>query len=164
MKYLLLTLFVFAQTPKHREHSAHAHGSGKLGIAFDNNKGSVDFHIPAESIIGFEHTAKKEKDKKTKADQLSLLENKISEMLVFEKSLNCQISKEKVEVSSEGEHSDVQANFNIICEKSPKGTSVVFNFQKYFKKIKDLDVQILVDDLQKSFEANKTGSSILLKK
>lgn len=178
MKKLLMTLTIFttvitfAKSEKHREHAAHAHGAGKLGIAFDNNKGSIDFRIPAESIIGFEHTAKSVKDKKKQLDQLSLLENKISEMLVFEGSLNCKFSKEKIETikdeeeskEAHSEHSDIQANFSIQCDHSPKGSKLIFSFQKYFPKIKDLDVQILIDDLQKSFEANKSGATLLLKK
>lgn len=176
MKIIIFALSaVFAVTTlakeKHREHGAHQHGAGTLGIAFEEKKGKLDFKIPSDSIVGFEYTPKTEKDKATKKTQLEKLENNISEMVVFDPTLNCKITKEKIEVvkdqeeskETHSEHSDTFAQFNVLCEKSLTGTKIVFNFQKYFPKIQDLDVQILVGDLQKSVEAKKNGVSVELK-
>lgn len=156
---------------KHREHGAHEHGAGKLGIAFEGVNGKLDFKIPSESIMGFEYAPKTEKDKKTKAESLALLENKISAMVVFESSLNCKISKEKIDVvkdeeeakETKAEHSDTIALFNVVCEKSPAGSKISFNFQNFFSGIKDMDVQIIVDNVQKSVEAKKSGTIVELK-
>jgi len=167
----VVSMQVLAKGKAHREHGAHQHGAGTLGIAFEDAKGRLEFKIPSESILGFEYTAKTEKDKKTKEIQLTKLENNIAEMVSFDASLKCQIAKDKIEVvkdenesaEAHAEHSDTMATFNVSCEKSPVGTRIVFNFQKHFPKIHDLDVQIIAGNVQKSVEAKKNGTSIELK-
>lgn len=167
----LIIVFVFLSWPvfahekqKHREHSAHAHGAGSLGIAFEGLKGKIDFKIPSDSIFGFEYAAKSDKDKIRRDEGLAKLETKIYEMVVFDSSLNCKIIKDKIEVLAESpKHSDTAATYNVTCEKSPVGTEVVFNFQKHFPKIKDLDVQVIVDNVQKSVEAKKNNTKLFLK-
>ncbi|MEQ1721594.1 MAG: DUF2796 domain-containing protein [Pseudobdellovibrio sp.] len=172
MKFVVLTIglivsvSVFAGNKhkhSHREHGAHSHGSGTLAIAFDNVKGKVDLKIASESIFGFEHVAKNAKDKKIVGEALVKLESKITEMLVFDSSLKCMISKDKIEVVQEGKHSDIVASYNVVCEKSPVGTELTFNFQMQFPKIKDLDVQVIADNVQKSVEASKNYTKLLLK-
>lgn len=176
MKKIILLVLSFqlttlANSPKaHRHHGAHQHGAGQLSIAFDKNTGRAELKASAVSIIGFEHTAKTAKDQKIKADQLATLEGKISEILQFQADLNCKITKEKIEIlkdekkskGSKAEHSDILAEFNIECLKSPIGSKLIFNFQKFFKNLEDLDVQILVDDFQKSLEVKKSGTSLTL--
>ncbi len=49
--------------------------------------------IPADSIFGFEHEAKSKKDKAGKEAALKKLEEKVSEMIVFDTSLKCEIKK-----------------------------------------------------------------------
>lgn len=165
---LTVSLSIFAKethkSNQHREHSAHAHGAGSLGIAFEGVKGQIDFKIPSESIFGFEYVAKSEKDKKKRDEGLVKLETKISEMIVFDSTLNCKITKEKIEVVSESaKHSETNATFNVTCDKSPIGTEITFNFQKHFPGIKDLDVQVVADNVQKSIEATKGNEKLLLK-
>jgi hypothetical protein len=150
---------------EHREHAAHVHGSGSLGIAFDKNIGKLEFKIPSESIFGFEHTAKSKQDKEIESKGLLTLENKFSEMVVFDPSLKCQFKKENIQVVKEdhGGHSNTVATFSVNCNKSPVGTFITFNFQKFFPRIKDLDVQILADAIQKSIEAKNNGTVLELK-
>lgn len=148
----------------HREHGAHAHGAGSLGIAFEGSSGRIDFKMPGESIIGFEYVAKSAKDKSKRDTALLVLEKSIAEMIVFEASLNCSFTKEKIEVVAESaKHSSVVAGFNIACAKSPVGSEIVFNFQKQFPKIKDLDVEVVADAVQKSVEVKKNNTKLLLK-
>lgn len=166
----------------HREHGAHQHGAGQLGIAFEGANGKIEFKSPSESIFGFEHEARSEGDKKRQQEGLAKLENKISEIVVFDSSLNCRISKEKIEVVRESaaaaasqdakpakkahkhaEHSETVAMFAVACDKSPVGTEITFNFQKHFPRLKDVDVQVIADAVQKAAEAKKNGVKIQLK-
>lgn len=168
---IVTSIQVLAKGKVHREHGAHRHGAGTLGIAFEEMKGRLEFKIPSESVISFEYTPKTEKDKKTKEIQLMKLETNIADMVSFDASLKCQVTKDKIEVvkdekesaEAHAEHSDTIATFNVSCDKSPIGTKIVFNFQRYFPKIEDLDVQIIVGNIQKSVEAKKNGTSVELK-
>lgn len=166
----------------HREHGAHQHGAGEMGIAFEGANGKIEFKSSSESIFGFEHEARTDGDKKRQQEGLSKLENKIGEIVVFDPSLNCRISKEKVEVVRESEaaaasqdakpakkahrhaeHSETVGMFAVVCDKSPVGTDITFNFQKHFSRLKDVDVQVIADAVQKAAEAKKNGVKISLK-
>lgn len=166
MKYLILLLIpMLAISTEHREHGAHQHGAGTLGIAFDGVYGKIELKIPSESIMGFEHQAKSKADQKKQSDAFKTLETKISDMIVFDPALTCKFSKDKLEATHEAKssHGDTIALFNVTCAKDPSGTELTFNFQKYFSKIKDLDVQVIVGNLQKAVEAKSNGTKLLLK-
>ena len=165
---MLMSFFVFARGQAHeghREHGAHNHGSATASLAFDGVNGRLEFKSPSESIFGFEHEAKSDKDKKAQAAGLATLENKISQIVVFDAKLGCQFSKDKIEVVKEaGEnHSDTTAAFNILCKKTPIGTQLTFFFQKFFPRLHDVDLQILADTVQKSAEAKSNGVKVELK-
>jgi len=167
---ILVSSVGFAQEVKqeaehhHREHGAHVHGSASLAIAFEGSHGKIELHSPGDSIIGFEHEAKTAQDKKTQETALKTLESKMAEMVAFDPALKCAWSKEKVEVKLEKSgHGDVNGAWAISCEKSPVGGKITFNVQKYFPKLKDVDVQIIADSFQTGVEANKVGTEVNLK-
>lgn len=165
ISFLALSAFS-KEKDHHREHGAHKHGSGTLGIAFEEAKGRLELKAPSESIIGFEYIAQKEKDKKTQESQLAKLEASISEMVSFESALKCVVSKNKIEIvkdEQEANHSDTLAVFDVVCEKAPIGSKITFNIQKFFPKLQDLDVQIIAGNVQKSVEARKNGTSVEIK-
>lgn len=174
-----LASFAFAQTGpsaahekntvmkhEHREHGAHQHGAAKMAIAFEGANGQINIEVASQGIYGFEYVPKKEADKKKQAEGLQKLETKMSEMVQFEDSLKCVISKTKLEVDQHegGKHSDIDGEFKVVCQKSPIGSKITFNVQKVFPALKDVDVQVIVDDLQKSFEAKQNGAVLELKK
>lgn len=147
---------------KHREHKAHQHGSGKLAIAFEGAKGEIEFEAAAEGVIGFEHQAKSDKDKKMEADAVALFETKISEMVQFDAALKCQIQKEEIKVHREGKHADFEAEFKVTCEKSPEGSTITVDFSSV-KKIKSVEITALVGAVQKSATFKKQPVKIELK-
>jgi hypothetical protein len=142
---------------EHREHGAHVHGGGTLAIAVDDLNGKVEFKGAAEGILGFEHQPRSENDKKTVTDAIALFENNISKMVQFDSSLNCQFKKEMIGQVPEkghegsGEHSDWAANFSVVCGKSPVGTKLTIDFTS-IKRLKDLDITLLVGSVQKTAE------------
>ena len=169
-KYLLLmasTLIAsisLAQKHDQREHGAHVHGSAELGIAFEKAIGKIEFKSSADSIVGFEHKAVKSADRSKLEASLKTFEAKLFEMIVFEKNLQCVFTKETLEPIYESEsHSDIVGRFSVTCARSPAGTTLTFNFQKTFPNLKDIDTQIIVDELQKSAEIKSNGQKIELK-
>jgi len=167
--FVLSILFTFknsiaAEKHDHREHGAHVHGSAELSLGFDGSQGKIEFKSPSESLFGFEHGANSAADKKAVETAFKKFETNIGEMIQFEKNLQCRLTKEKIEVVAEGgNHSDTTAAFAVKCDKSPLGSKVIFNFQKFFPGLKDIDAQIIVDALQKSAEIKASGYSLELK-
>jgi hypothetical protein len=160
----MISIVVSAEEP-HREHGAHVHGEAKLSLAFDQDKGQAEFKTAAEAVLGFEHPAKSAKDQKTLAKVKQTFEKEISKMISFDPKLNCQFTATKIEQvpeSAQSKHSDFVANYQIQCLKSPKGSTVKIDFSR-FSDLKDLDVTVLVDDLQKTAEAKGKAIQIELK-
>lgn len=180
MKALTLILALFLSwnlgAQEHREHGAHEHGSASLSIAFEESQnknsgsvtGRVEFKAAAEGILGFEHTAKSDKDKKILAEAIEDFAAKISFRIKMDPKLNCQFVKDTIGMLAEkghggsGQHADFAANFNVRCDKSPLGTSMVLDFTD-LKKIKDIDVTLLVGNLQKSAELKMKPVQLELK-
>ena len=156
----------------HREHHAHSHGTAQLAIAFDGVNGKLNLTTASDGVVGFEHTAKNRKDKKTLAEQLAKLETNIAAMVQLQNELKCVFTKESIEIKvekhaehkSKAEHSNLEANFKITCEKSIEGSTITFNIQKFFPGLHDVDVQVIVGDIQKSVEAEKAGTTLLISK
>lgn len=171
MKILILGSLLFwtallhaTEKHPHREKGAHKHGAAELSIAFDGPQGRLEFKSPSDSIVGFEHSAKSAKDLALRDDAFKKFETHISDMVFFEKSLQCQFKKEILEMRMESaKHSDTQATFSITCTTPPAGGKIVFNFQKYFPRLNNIDAQILLDKLQKSAEIKASGTVIELK-
>ena len=157
-----------------REHSAHVHGQGKISIAFDQTSGSIDMEVPAEVLFGFEHEAKTEKDQKTQSEALAKLESSMTDMVRFDESLGCVTKKKNIEVKIEkqeekkgkhvhGQHSDVDAEFEVTCQKSPLNSKLIINIQKYFPRLKKTEVQVLLGNIQKKIQATQNGTTLELK-
>lgn len=157
-KVLLLSAMVFAG-----EQAAHVHGSGHVSLAFDGAKGKIQFESPGQSLFGFEHEAKSKNDKKKKDAALQKLEDKISEMIVLDPSLKCDIKKDIFEVIQKNGHADVSAEFTVQCQQPVAGSSISFHFQKVFTSLKNIQVDVLAGDMQKSLAVKKNGESIELK-
>ena len=162
----VLLLFSIKAVAEHREHKAHKHGAAKFEMAFQGLNGQIEIEAPSEGIYGFEYVPKTEEDKKKQHDALSLIETNIVDMIKFDTDIKCEISKIKIEVDQHegGKHSDIDATFKVVCEKSPVGTTVELNIQKTFPKLKDVKVDVVADDFQRSFVANKDGTKLVLKK
>ncbi len=159
LKVLLFSVMAFAA----REHGAHSHGAGKISIAFDGKKGRIEVHAPAESIYGFEYEAKTSADKKKKDEGLEKLEKRIAEIVVFSSDLKCEIKKEIFEVVQKSNHADIEAEFNVHCEKPVVESTITFNVQKVFPRFKQASVEVIADSVQKSVEAKQNGTELELK-
>ena len=159
----MLLSFSFVKTQAHT--NAHVHGVGDISIAFDGTQGKLEFESPADSTVGFEHHPKTLEQKKKLADTLDFLKNKMIEMVTFESSLKCAFTSKiaDFEVEKGSSHASTRAHFDIVCAKSPKGTSLGFKFTPHFPRLKKVTVQILIDDLQKSVTVDKDSITVDLK-
>jgi len=155
-----------AQTakPHKKAQHAHEHGGARLNVAIDGKDGTIEFETPADGVIGFEHAAITVADKKQQSAALDTLKNRISEMIVFDRSLACVFTvwKVAVEKDPEASHSDVKADFGLTCGKRVAGTTVRFGFSKIFPRIIDVEVQLLSGSQQTGARIHNDGGTIAL--
>ncbi|WP_413558051.1 ZrgA family zinc uptake protein [Bdellovibrio sp. HCB209] len=143
-------------------HSAHVHGVATIDIAFDGKNGKIEFHAPASSIYGFEYEAKSVKDKANKEAGLKKFNDKVNDLFLFAADNKCEVKMDYNEVVQKENHADVNAVFNVVCEKTPTGTAVSFGVQKVFSRVKSVKVNVLTGDTQKSQEIKKDGEQVEL--
>jgi hypothetical protein len=178
---LLLVSLSVAIAAEKRHHQAHVHGVGEINIAVEGVKATVEFRAPAESVMGFEHEAKSESDKKKRDAALEQLRAKGSQMLVFDPKLGCKSSDMKTAIvetkestkaqagkethkdqKKSGEHREVQGTFTVTCDKPLAGSRVTFGVSKVFRDIQEIKVQVVGDSGQSGATIKKDKGDVRL--
>lgn len=158
---LIFSMSLHAETALH----AHEHGTLALDIAVEGKNAELSVDGPAESFLGFEYVPKTAKDKKILADAKTLWTKNFFKLVSFDKSLNCKIQsaefEQKVDEKEGGNHSDIEANAKIICQKDLAGSKAIVSLRKNFSHIKKLKVE-LVGSQTKSIEITKADQEIQL--
>ena len=137
-----------------------------LNLAVENAEAIsavIEFESPADSIYGFEHEAKSQKDKDALAAGIKKLEDSIGSMIKFDAKLNCKITTTKMEPAfrDAGEkHSEVRAQFAATCTAPLAGTKVTFGFTSIFPGISRLEVQALSGSKQSSAIVKKDVGAV----
>jgi Protein of unknown function (DUF2796) len=165
---LLLFSFDVGTAAEKRRHDTHVHGVAEINIAVEGTKATVEFRAPAESVMGFEHEAKSESDKKKRDAALEQLRVKGGQMVVFDPKLGCKSSDMKTAIvetkgdsakaqagkdahkdqKQSGEHREVHGTFAVACDMPLSGSRVKFSVSKVFRDIQEIKVQVLGDSGQ----------------
>ncbi len=142
------------------QHGSHSHGAALASIAIEGKKGKLTLETPASAIYGFEREAKSKADQMRKDRGLKKLQENIAQIFAFAESAKCELKLEVYEVQQQKSHADVHSEFSFECAEPLKGTELTVSIQKQFPKIKKLQVQVIMDDVQKSQEIVKDGEKI----
>jgi hypothetical protein len=165
-----------------RRHEAHEHGVAEINIAIEGSKADVEFRAPAESVMGFEHEAKSESDKKKRDAALKAVQTKMTQMVLFDPKLSCKFSEVKTAVVEEGgeagktqpgkdghahkdekktaEHREVRASVSVSCDKPLAGSRVKFGVSKLFPALHETKVQVLGDAKQSGATIKKDKGEV----
>jgi hypothetical protein len=166
----------FADKHGHKEHThgKHVHGAAELTLAVNGaNSLQIEFHVPAESIFGFEHAAKTEKDKKTVQSALEQLKTTLVKMITTEGKAVCTASDIQTEHELEGheekpsgdkknhgEHSEVHGEFRFNCNTPVSGQKFKISPKVVSSKIDSIEVTIIGESSQTSIQVKKSGGSV----
>jgi hypothetical protein len=179
--FLLLTFsFDVGAAAEKRGHDAHVHGVAEINIAVEGTKATVEFRAPAESVMGFEHEAKSESDKKKRDAALEQLRATGGQMVVFDPKLGCKSSDMKTAIveakgdstkaqagkqkdqKKSGEHREVHGTFSVACDKPLARSRVRFGVHKIFREIHEIKVQVLGDSGQSGATIKKDKGVVKL--
>ena len=149
-----------------RHAEAHVHGTAEINIVVEGKKVVVEFHTPAEGVMGFEHEARTAGDKKKRDAAMKIINDRFNDLIAFDRKAGCKMVSAKAQIvrggeeehkdkshatehrEVSGEHSEVQAVYQVECERSPAGTKVTFGISKLFPNIHEIKVQVLSDSKQ----------------
>jgi hypothetical protein len=162
---------------KRHAHS-HVHGVAEVTIAVEGKKLAIEFVSPADGLMGFEHEAKTDADKKKRDAALKILESRFDDLVILDKKLGCKSPGGKVAITQPepqksaakqssqggaktgGEHREARARFDYECQQAPAGSRVRFGVTKLFPQIHELKVQVLGDAKQSAAVIKKDKGEI----
>ena len=180
MLYKALSVLVFSLSlliadkgiaAEKRHAEGHVHGVAEINIIVEGKKVVVEFRTPTEGLMGFEHEARSDAEKRKLDAAMKLVSEKFNDLVIFEKNLGClsrpgnaavvqsdssggKDSKQgQGEHKKSGEHREVRATYHIECQKDPTNSRVRFGVTKMFPDVHELKVQVLSD-------AKQTGATI----
>jgi hypothetical protein len=173
--FLLLAVQALSAAEKRHAHS-HVHGAAEINIVVEGKSVIVEFRAPAEDVMGFEHGAKSEGDKKKHDAAVKVLKERFAEMAILDKALNCAPGLAEVTVARTdaagkdsrssakkgGEHREVRARHVFTCQSDPTGSRVRFGVTKFFPQIHELKVQVLSSDKQSGATIKKDKGEVRL--
>lgn len=179
---LLLLSSTRGATAERRHGEVHVHGIASINIAVEGTKAVVEFRAPAENIIGFEHEAKSESDRKKRDAALMRLRERGDRMFVFDSRLGCRSAEMKATIGGEtpvgaeaqsgkreqtkdktsGEHREVHASFSVLCDKPLAGSRVQFRVYEQFPEIHEAKVQVISDAQQSATTIKRDKGDVVL--
>lgn len=167
---------VFVAAPafaeEHRELKAHVHGHGKLDIAVEGNKVSLDLDAPGVDIIGTESFANAEAKAAALKDAQARLGAPLK-VFAMPAGAGCKVVESKVEFEGDdhkdgdhadaehehagGAHADISAEFELTCDNPAALTGIEFKYFDIFKNAESLDVAIVTTKGQTSAEVSRNS-------
>ena len=123
---------------------AHTHGEAQIQIAFEDQKGQIQWQVTSEAIVGFEHKGKNEAQKKQLQERLAQLEK--AQGSLYELPESCQVGTHKVqqvfEDGPQAAHSEIHVQAEIECQQSVTGKILKIKIGQVYPKVQHMRMQI----------------------
>jgi len=182
----LIVLIVLMPAPliaeTRRQLDAHEHGHGTLNIAIEGKQILMELRAPSSDIVGFEHTAKSDKDKV----RVEAAEKSLSDPLVLFSlpgAAGCSVKSAEVEAegalagdhheekhghnddkhTNHGEkeaHSEFHVEYVLTCSNIVAITWIEFPYFEKFPRAEVLEVNMITGKSQKAFEVKRNNPVI----
>ena len=156
---------------ENRELGPHEHGHGRLNIAIEGQRVSMELEVPGADIAGFEHEASTaeqkavvEKAKATLADALSMFRLpaaagcKLADAQVATHAGDEHEHKDEAggqEKAGEQHHSEFHAAYVIDCAAPEKLTGIDFGYFDAFAGALELDINLVTPKGQYHYEVTR---------
>jgi hypothetical protein len=167
---------------EHRELGPHEHGHGRLNIAIEGKRLSMELEVPGADIVGFEHEANPseqkaavEKAKATLADALSIFRPPAE--------AGCKLADAKVAIQAEDEHDHAEAapkdeakhegaaeeehhhsefhvTYALDCAAPAQLTGIDFKYFDAFAGAQELDINLVTEKGQSHYEVTRAQPTL----
>jgi hypothetical protein len=177
-----LLLCIGAAGAADREHGAHMHGVSQLNIAVEGKTIEMELVSPASDIVGFEHAAKTDAEKKA-VEQASETLSKGLTVFSFPADGKCAV--EEVDVRSTLEatrethhgghahdekapghapetHAEFHVHYHFHCENPAAVTYLDVKLFDHFKTMREIEVQALTTQGQRAQELTPGAARLKL--
>ena len=160
---------------EHRQLGAHMHGHGRLNIAIEGKKLSMELEVPGADIAGFEHEPNTPEQRAAIAEARAKLANALA-LFVPAPKAGCELEHVKVTAGGhedhadeaakdaakeEGEHhSEFRGEYSLQCRSPSRLDSINFEYFNVFSGARELAVSVIGPKGQSSFDV-KRGNPVL---
>ena len=155
--YLVILLYALFACKEHH-HDEHSHAKVKLII--DGKAVSIDFSTHSGAIIGFEHTAKTQKEKAIKEEKFKIFKKNLAKMFQIEEG--CIAEMQNLEIAKDGLHAVFHAQMQITCKGDLKDKELKFNIQQFYSEINELNIETISNGQAKTSEVSANGGKFKL--
>jgi Protein of unknown function (DUF2796) len=158
---------------EHRELGPHEHGHGRLNIAIEGKRVSMELQAPGADIVGFEHEASTPEQKAALAKAKATLADALSVFRLPE-GAGCKVANASVAIQAEdahehehdaankeadehGEHhhSEFHVQYALDCATPNKLTNIEFKYFDLFAGAQELDINLVTDKAQNHYEVKR---------
>jgi Protein of unknown function (DUF2796) len=151
---LATTPALAAEKPTSDQHQAHQHGAAQLQVSLEGRALQIAFEGPADNLLGFEQAPKNEAQKKTVARVEQQLKQP-TQLFVTPPAAECQAQPARVEMKlpspgSAETHSEIEVEWRWECVKPQALAYVDVGLFKAFPRLKQLQVQVVTGQGQKT--------------
>ena len=164
---VLVSLFVsfdiLAQVARQKD--SHEHGAAKLMMVMEGEKLQVEFEVPSESLIGFEHFPKSQSNRKNFNESIKILSDpsKLFSMPIKAECLLVGMNVSQSLFSNEEEHghdesekseihSEFESNYYWNCQHLDEIDSIGTQLMSFFFGIEEIRVNWISNNGQGSLE------------
>ena len=164
---VLVSLFVsfdiLAQVARQKD--SHEHGAAKLMMVMEGEKLQVEFEVPSESLIGFEHFPKSQSNRKNFNESIKILSDpsKLFSMPIKAECLLVGMNVSQSLFSNEEEHghdesekseihSEFESNYYWNCQHLDEIDSIGTQLMSFFPRIEEIRVNWISNNGQGSLE------------
>ncbi|MEP1208388.1 MAG: DUF2796 domain-containing protein [Rhizobiaceae bacterium] len=140
---------------------AHEHGKSQLNIAIDGTKVELELESPGNDIVGFEHAAESDAQKKLVSDALAILEKPMA-LFTPPAAAGCSLTEAEAEHELEGEHAGFHTHWSMECSNIKSLTSFSVTFFDKFSAAEEIEVQAISEGGQIGIELHDDDKSINL--
>jgi hypothetical protein len=171
----------------HRQLGAHQHGRGELNIAVEGKHLTMELRAPGADIVGFEHKAASAPDKRSMEAARQKLAAGL-QLFGLPGAAGCRLTDAKVDLAEgeheahEGEraskrgenkvmdanhdhedgHSEFRVAYSFECAAPAEITSIDFGYFDAFAGAQELDVNIVTEKGQASYEVTRSKPRLSL--
>ena len=172
---VLVSLFVsfdiLAQVARQKD--SHEHGAAKLMMVMEGEKLQVEFEVPSESLIGFEHFPKSQSNRKNFNVSIKILSDpsKLFSMPIKAECLLVGMNVSQSLFSNEEEHghdesekseihSEFESNYYWNCQHLDEIDSIGTELMSFFPRIEEIRVNWISNNGQGSLELESKDDRI----
>ena len=164
---------------EHRELGPHEHGVGRLNIAVEGKRVSMELEVPGADIVGFEHEASTTEQKAAVRKATATLKSALK-VFALPAVAKCKLAEADVAVGAEdhdhdgaghenvkpegkeeeGHHSEFHATYAIDCAAPEKLTGIEFRYFELFAGARKLGINLVTDKGQNHYEVTRENPKL----